>query len=204
MSTAAHPAAALGCLRCGLPLPDEAWTAPEGIPCPACGARLMVRVFPALLRPVTAAVPERLQEEGEASCFFHPQSRAAVACDQCGRFLCPLCELDLGGRRVCPSCLRAGTTSGSMTTLERSRVLRDSLALLLATLPAVIVWPSLLCAPTALYLTVRHWRRPQSLLPRTRVRFVLASLLAVAQLGGWVALIYLLASSLGRLRSSPT
>ena len=40
-------------------------------------------------------------------------------------------------------------------------------------------------APLTLYIVVRYWKTPASLLPRTRVRFVLAALIALLQIGGW-------------------
>lgn len=47
---------------------------------------------------------------------------------------------------------------------------------------------SLFTAPVALYYVIRYWKQPQGVLPRTRVRFVLAAVIAVAQLLGWVVL----------------
>jgi len=43
----------------------------------------------------------------------------------------------------------------------------------------------MITAPAALYLTVRHWRTPLSIFPRTKIRFIIAFLLAAAQLVGW-------------------
>ena len=52
------------------------------------------------------------------------------------------------------------------------------MALALATLPSILVWPSLFSAPIAIYLAIRHWSAPPSILPRTRIRYYLAILFA--------------------------
>ena len=49
-------------------------------------------------RPGRITVADALLSEGESSCFYHPNKRAVVPCDQCGRFLCTLCRVDFGQR----------------------------------------------------------------------------------------------------------
>jgi hypothetical protein len=39
-------------------------------------------------------------------------------------------------------------------------------------------------------VVLKYWRKPLSILPRTRIRFVLAFLIGLAQICGWVALFY--------------
>ena len=41
-------------------------------------------------------------------------------------------------------------------------------------------------APIAIFLTMRYWRAPSSLIPRTKVRFILAFCIAGCQIAGWV------------------
>src|SRR4029453_12242931 len=61
-------------------------------PCPACGTLLEVEVFPAFHRSLPAvAAAEAVLTDEEASCFFHPEKKAVVPCQACGRFLCLLC-----------------------------------------------------------------------------------------------------------------
>jgi len=67
--------------------------------------------------------------------------------------------------------------------------LHDSVALALATLPALLFWPVLLTAPLTLFWIVRHWNSPGSILPRTRARFYLAGVIALSQIGFIVVLI---------------
>src|SRR4051812_10375500 len=91
--------------KCGLPTDnlDGAFHL-----CPRCGDWVQAYVFPALrrLQPVTLA--ESALVEGQSSCFYHPQKLAAIACESCGRFLCALCDVEIGGVHRCPRCLESG------------------------------------------------------------------------------------------------
>jgi hypothetical protein len=84
--------------------------------------------------------------------------------------------------------------------LENQRTLYDGIALTLAVLP-ILMWPlTFITAPASLFIVVRHWRSPLSVVPRTRVRYVLAALFAVAQIAGWLFLFYTIWASYGRVR----
>ena len=69
----------------------------------------------------------------------------------------------------------------------------DTIALALATFPALLIWPAIIGAPAALYVVIRRWRAPLSILPRTRIRFYLAALFALAELVGIGLLIWAIA-----------
>ncbi len=77
-----------------------------------------------------------------------------------------------------------------MVNLERRRVLYDNVALVLATLPALLVWPSLIAAPMSLFVSIRYWRAPSSIVPRTKVRFIIAILISLLEIAGWVFLVF--------------
>ncbi len=175
---------AILCGACSFPMPAEGWNREDGVACPACRQRVQVLVFPALERPRRGSAPESIAGDTEASCFFHPHSRAAIPCAECGRFLCNLCDIELDGRHLCPTCFQSGVSTNKIETLETRRTMYDSIALAMATLPAILIWPVLFGAPAALYLVIRRWRAPLSILPRTRVRFVLAALFALAEFAG--------------------
>jgi hypothetical protein len=185
-------ASSLHCAQCKWPLPSDSWNREFGVACPGCGTKVQVLVFPAIERMPAGALPEALQDPTEASCFYHPLSRAAAPCDECGRFLCRLCQLDVDGRHLCPSCFQAGVRDRTINELDTKRTMYDSLALLLATLPALLIWPPLVTAPASLYFVFRHWRTPLSVAPRTRYRYYLSGLFAVAELVGMVLLIWFL------------
>lgn len=177
------------CMNCGTPLRPEDFQSSTLLLCPRCPAIQMAEIFPAFYRkPAPAQAGAPIMVEGESSCFYHPQKKAAVTCDGCGRFLCALCEVEYSGQHLCPACIEAGQTKKKIATLETKRVLYDDIALSLAILPVITVYLTLFTAPAALYYSIRYWNSPRSILPRTRVRFMLAIVLALLQIGGWIAL----------------
>ncbi|HEY6390421.1 MAG TPA: hypothetical protein VIX89_04020 [Bryobacteraceae bacterium] len=176
----------LVCSKCGAAIPFEDWNREHAF-CTVCRAPHSAYVFPALFSKIDrAAGAAAIVAEGEASCYYHPRKRAAVPCDQCGRFLCALCQVDFLGQNWCPGCIEAHRQKGQLSNLDASRPLHDNMALALATLPAVLIWPTIVTAPMSLYLAARDWRKPSSVLPRTKVRFYLAVLFAVVEIAGWI------------------
>ena len=122
--------------------------------------------------------------DNEASCFFHPNKKAAVPCDICGRFLCSLCEIEFNGQHICSSCIESGKRKRKLTNLENRRVLHDNIALSLAIIPMIFVWPVIFTAPASIFISLRHWKSPASIIHRTKVRFIFAILLSSIQLTG--------------------
>ena len=173
---------AVRCTKCYLPLP-EYLMGQSHIVCPACQASLEVVTFPAREISPIGSDEDNLLVEGESSCFYHVDRRAVVTCDECGRFLCSLCDLQLGKRHLCTSCFKPGDGSAEQSDLDSRRPLYDNRAILLALLPTGVT------ALISLYLAVKHWSRPLSLAPRSHVRWVIAVLLAITQLlllGWWL------------------
>ena len=161
---------------------------PDWSHCPSCSSPLRVEVFPALFNePAPAQPSQSVIAEGEASCFYHPNKKAVLPCETCGRFLCALCDVELNGQHLCPACLASGQKKGKLSNRDNRRVLYDSLALTLALTPlTVILWPfTVITAPAALFISIRHWKTPSSVVPRSKARFVLAILFALIQIGGW-------------------
>lgn len=193
----------LSCSSCGNPIPAPTGPGSRFITCPVCGAELTVELFPAFFRGLRPGLKgDILQADGEASCFYHESKRAVVPCDGCGRFLCALCEMRIGNRILCPVCIEKGRADGSMEVLETRRILYDGLALLLSLAPVAFVVLALCCpllyiaplvtVPLSLYYAIRSWKMPGSILPRTKVRPVLAIIFAVLQIATWVGIITLL------------
>src|SRR6516164_11673226 len=168
------------------------------MPCNGCSSLMFVEVFPALFRPMALGqTGEVLVVEGDSTCFYHPAKKAVLPCEGCGRFLCALCDCDLSGTHFCPACLEAGKTKGKIKNLQNERPLYDSIALMLAVLPIVTVafwFLSLLAAPAALITSIVYWNAPRSIIHRSKIRYVLAIVFSVIQIGGWVALFYFLFS----------
>lgn len=178
----------VACTKCRAPLPPASYNAASLRPCAACGAGSRVEIFPAALRPPgLGTTGEKVLMEGEASCFYHPAKKAVVPCEGCGRFLCAVCDVELSGAHLCPGCLESGKKKGRLKQLEKSRTLYDSLALAVAVYPMILVWPTIIAAPIALYIAIRYWNAPSSVIQRGKWRAVLAIIIALLQIGGWVA-----------------
>lgn len=164
------PAArAVQCPQCRQALPGDHAGLGAYERCPGCGSKLQVWRFPALRRP-----PEDLSGQmgtlvalpGEASCFFHTEKRASVACERCGRFICTLCDLQVGARHLCPSCIGNGLESDKVPELVTRRLAWPSLALLLGWVPMVlffVMWPFFVATgPAAVFAGIWGWKKPGS------------------------------------------
>jgi hypothetical protein len=181
------------CPACKATLPEGVFNQAELVPCSACQKPVHIELFPALFRPMqTGREAEAIMLEGESNCFFHSGKKAVVPCQSCGRFLCSLCDCELHGEHFCPNCLEAGKTKGKIKSLENQRFRYDSIAL------GLVVWPvislfgiyfTILTAPMALFIAIRYWKTPPSLVEKTRRRFVLAIVFASLQIAAWVFLL---------------
>jgi hypothetical protein len=183
----------ISCAKCAKPLPAEAFAAGNAIKCPSCNLPLQAEVFPSLLHPQNQEGNSlETAATGEASCFYHPQKRAAVTCESCGRFLCSLCDLQIHGSHLCPNCLQQGKKKGRIRDLERERVLYSDIALSLSIIP-ILFWPAtLLTAPATIYLAIRYWNAPGSIVSGRKIRFILAVIIALAEIAGWCLLFWFL------------
>jgi hypothetical protein len=179
----------LTCPKCNVPLPENVLIAERLEPCPTCNVPVQAKIYSAFFKPVEqGSVGEAIVVEGEASCYYHPQKRAAIHCGSCGRFVCALCDVELNGEHICPACLESGQKKGKLTELENKRMLWDSAAFSLAVAP-LFVWPlTLLTAPAAVILAIYAWNKPSSIIGRTRARIYLAILIGLLQIAGWVLL----------------
>lgn len=190
MTTESLIAATVLCTGCGKPLSGGGFNSGEEFRCGSCGVKLGVEVFPALFHGAEkGAAGEALTDVGDAGCFYHPLKKAAAVCAACGRFLCSLCETDLAGRCLCPSCIHTGRQNEQLETLVTQRVLHDSMALSVAILPMLFFPVTVISAPIAIYLAIRNWKNPGTILPRTKLRFVAAIIIALLQIAGWVAVL---------------
>ena len=187
-------ATAIACAHCKKPL---AWESLNGSAqrCPHCQRTMLVAAFPALVRPVDAAItPESVGDGNTSSCFYHPQKKAAGVCEACGRFLCSLCDVEFNGQHLCSSCIQAGAKKGRIKTLKTDQLLYDDVALGLAIAP-LLLWPfTFITAPITLYVAIRYWNRPSSIIPRGKTRMILAILIAALQVLGWSILLIHLAT----------
>jgi hypothetical protein len=140
--------------------------------CPDCEKRLQVQVWP-VARQNNAATTAF---SDQATCFFHPGKAFQACCQRCGRFVCALCDLQLGAEHVCPACFergRAGSGAEPGKAEWRYRdVLYDSIALTIGW-GWILFWPVFVVAlPAVIFLHVRYRKAPRSyLIPRFGWRF---------------------------------
>ena len=176
----------ISCTKCNTPLDREIINRYELLPCSSCKSLLRPDVFPAMFREVHAGKSgEVLLEKSEASCFYHPQKKAVIVCSLCGRFLCDLCDVELNEKHICPSCLEKGRTKRKIKSLEDQRTCYDKIALLIAIVPMLGFWLTILTAPIVLFITIRYWKAPGSIVRRSRIRFIAAFMIASLQITGW-------------------
>ena len=183
------------CSVCHATLDESYFNTKDQTYCAKCSTPLQVYTFPALYRPFEGRPAEPILIPEEASCFYHSQKKAVQTCNYCGRFLCSLCDVDLGGEHLCPKCIESGKQKKKLKSLEGRRVLYDDIALSLSILPMLLFYFTILTAPLVLFLTIRYWNAPTSILPRTKIRFVIASFFALLQISGWAALAFFLVHS---------
>ncbi|PYS52738.1 MAG: hypothetical protein DMG13_15470 [Acidobacteria bacterium] len=188
------------CPKCQTPLLENAINSFGLAPCPGCQNLLQLEIFPALFRQnAPAQAGEGLLVEGESTCFYHSGKKAVLPCQGCGRFLCALCDCELNGEHFCPACLETGRTKGKIKSLENRRTLYDSIALSLAVVPLVIFFFwffTIVTAPMALFVAIRYWNAPRSIIHRTRIRYVVAMIVATLEVAGWGIGIYFLIENL--------
>ena len=143
--------------------------------CPYCGKQLQISVWP-VVRPNTNAA---VALSDQATCFFHPDKAFQACCQRCGRFVCALCDLQLGAEHVCPTCFERGrgnpgAEAGKAEWRHRD-VLYDSIALTVGW-GWILFWPTIVAAiPTVIILHVKYRKAPRSsLIPRHGWRFWMA------------------------------
>ncbi len=162
---------AITCPHCLADIPADArWQS-----CPYCQKWLQICVWP-IVRQKSNAVSAI---SDQATCFFHPDKAFQACCRRCGRFVCGLCDLQLGAEHVCPTCFERGRGDSSAEAGKaewRYRdVLYDSIALTVGWV-WILFWPVIIAAlPAVIFLHVKYRKAPRSyLVPRTGWRFWMA------------------------------
>jgi len=113
---------------------------------------------------------------GPGDLLFSSGQDLSGLCRRCGRFVCGLCDLQLGSEHICPICFergRADSGAGAGNAEWRYRdVLYDSIALT-AGWAWILVWPVIVAAlPAVIFLHVKYAKAPRSyLIPRSGWRF---------------------------------
>ncbi len=185
------------CPKCQKPLNENVINTFAFTHCKGCGVELRADVFPAINKqPEIGKTSETINSKREAGCFYHPDKQAVIHCSKCGRFLCALCDLEFSEQHLCPTCFEVGNSKQKLENLTNNRMLYDNIALFLSIIPfTFILWfLSFITAPAALFIVIRYWKAPTSIIPRSKARFIIASILAIFQIAGWSVLIYSIAA----------
>ena len=172
-STSDDPTSPIGhgvvtCPHCSIDIPADA----EWQSCPYCQKWLQIYVWPVVRQNSNATTAL----SDQATCFFHPDKALQACCQRCGRFVCALCDLQLGAEHVCPACFERGRAdSGAEASKAEWRyrdVLYDSIALTVGW-AWILFWPVIVAAiPTVIVLHVKYRKAPRSyLIARSGWRF---------------------------------
>lgn len=177
------------CASCGAALDPAAIAAGALQRCRHCGTRQLTALYPTLWRRRSSGdAPRPRRSEGETACYFHAENAPECACADCGRYICALCAITADSATRCPACtdLRIAALRGEQRIGER--VAHEKTALGVAALPFLFPPITLVTAPIALYLSIRHWRTPSTPHIRTRLPLAIAFFLAGAQSFFWLYL----------------
>ena len=185
--------AQIACPKCNQALNENILNSSSLVGCSACGVQLRAEVFPAIERKrETESINESVTTGSEAGCFYHPDKKAQTHCAMCGRFLCALCDLEINDQHLCAACLAVGQKKNTIVNLENHRILYDKIALFLSIIPfTVVLWFfSVFTIPATIFMAIRYWKTPCSIMSGNKIRFVLALIFCGIQIVGWSAFIY--------------
>jgi hypothetical protein len=158
--------------------------------------------FPSVQHDASLVAPGEIAVPGEAVCFFHSEKKAERTCDRCGRFICTLCDLPLGTRHLCPTCVTGGLESDKVPELVAQRFIWAGLSFSLGLLPLLLLflWPLwVITGPAAVFCGLWGWRRPGSVVRgKRRWSAVLGILGGIAQIAALVTIGYALSMTSSR------
>jgi hypothetical protein len=132
--------------------------------------------------------------EGDAVCRFYPDMKADTICDECGCFLSEKAAAAWGGSTFCLPCLHLLREEKGKDDFLAKRALYDNTALGLVLFLSPL---SLFTAPVALYYLIRYRKSSRGIVPRGKFRWILALVLSVGFVSGWLFLLILWISAIG-------
>ena len=200
------------CAACQSPMPDSLFQGSAHAACQACGKAVSAFLFPALHRPITQAPPTldmTPPAEGEAACFYNANRKATKVCNHCGVFISDAWAAQWGTETICLKCLDQLRAKSKTERFEAGRTLWDNVALGLIVVPFVVslifictlilyfmsvftIALTFITAPAAIFVAMRHWNSPRSLVPRGRLRLIMAIGLALLVVASWIVGIWYL------------
>lgn len=170
------------CGACRKMLPVDPERSGTLLECPGCRGSYRVDLFPAVMRRNEASLPQGTTLETQATCFYHENYQAKVACESCGRFLCGLCDVPFLGGHHCVRCIENMQHEKKPVLVNSEfRYLNVATMLLLVSIPFWFL--SFLTLPAALIMVIKHFRRKNPVLPTSIYEvgtFVAAALIGIA------------------------
>ncbi len=184
----------VACPKCHAVLPDEVlqWQSKSELAaCPACRAPVYANVYPRLYAGGISKEEQGMggmSEEGEAVCSFYPELKAETVCEECGCLMSEKAAVNWNGENFCMPCLHLLREQKGRDDFLSKRTLYDNSALGLVLFMAPL---SLFTAPLALYYLIRYRNSSRGIVPRGKVRWVLALILSIGFMLGWLLLLVL-------------
>jgi len=158
--------------------------------CPHCGKPINWYIFPRYFSKETKdEIPNNILVEGESACFYHANKKAVVTCNQCGRFLCSLCDLELNNEHICPNCFNSSKKNKKNFEYEESRILYDDLALSIAFWPIFTFYFTIFGSFISLFLSIKYWNINSSIIEHNKSKKIFAIILSIIEILFWIFLI---------------
>lgn len=175
------------CPKCKTMLVLEGDQASHQLVCRYCQSKLFFNVYPAItVEAEQGKEAEKVVLDEDASCFFHEDKLAVVTCDQCGAYLCNLCDIPVEGNHYCSTCFKKAKEG--FASMKNRTILYDDLCLFVA-LISFVMWPvTLITAPAVFIASIVFWKKVETPYPRWRWRFVMAMFVSLLTMIGWGAL----------------
>lgn len=180
----------LRCHRCQSELPAEVVSLQALSECPSCHTTLRIVPLPGWGRgPRAGSAAQPIADGQEASCFYHADKRAVLPCDNCGRFLCALCDFHIGNRHLCTKCIETASKGTHLGELERHRRRWDILQWRLLVLPLLFcLYLVPFCSIAAIVIGIKYRNAPPSLVSNNRAWLNAGVVFGIVQFLGIIAL----------------
>lgn len=174
--------------KCDADIPELMYKGSGFHRCRSCKTiQNVIATFPALHKVSEEQfIGETLITDEDASCFFHPEKKAALPCHDCGRFICSLCDVNMDDKHFCPTCLNNEADKKEEGIFVKKMIQYDSLAMSISIL-SFLMWPiTCITMFVVFFMCFKFWNKKPSLVRNNKWRFVVAFLIATGQLVGWV------------------
>ncbi len=133
--------------------------------CSRCKSHLSFVIFSGYPRSVPLG---RLAEpltgsENEASCYNHVTRKAISGCENCGRLICSVCDLEVGGKHFCPTCATSQQVVAKCDPLIHRQFCPEKAVFILGFLSLYPFCGAILFSPPALYIANQNYSKRTSL-----------------------------------------